>query len=367
MLSGYQEVGEGLLETAVRLVQDKAIITDMLEKTHQQFKGSISQVIAFSESIISLAGDLDTLQDSFNAYYSAFITEKEQANDLKNDLSEVLSALGETLPSTRDGYRSLLQSLDLTTSSGQSAYVALLSYAEAADSYYSYLEDIASEKTSLQIELLEAQGKSEEALSLQRQTELLAMDSSLWALQQQVWAQEDLADAMDSVTERSDTITQWLNSLITSGATPVTSSESYTKQYNALLAAAGTSTEDLSTFLSFATTYLDFMKDYTTDYAALYNAVLSDVTRLKGSYAEGGTIPETGAYWMHKNETVISGGLNSETIGKVVGSYVANALSSSNQTIKVQIGNNDLMDIIVKRGATDKSFQTMIQKISRSN
>ena len=49
------------------------------------------------------------------------------------------------LPGTRDGYRALVEGLDLTTEAGQKALVALLGMAEGADAYYSYLEEIASQ------------------------------------------------------------------------------------------------------------------------------------------------------------------------------------------------------------------------------
>jgi hypothetical protein len=47
------------------------------------------------------------------------------------------------LPSTRDGYRHLVEGLNLTTEAGQRAYATLLTLAEGADAYYSYLEEAA--------------------------------------------------------------------------------------------------------------------------------------------------------------------------------------------------------------------------------
>ncbi|MFT4045802.1 MAG: hypothetical protein QM661_03810 [Solimonas sp.] len=52
---------------------------------------------------------------------------------------------GYTLPTTREGFRELVDSLDLTTESGQETYVSLLSLASAADSYYDTLEEAADE------------------------------------------------------------------------------------------------------------------------------------------------------------------------------------------------------------------------------
>ena len=111
----------------------------------------------------------------------------------------------------------------------------------------------------MEIELLEAQGKSEEALALQRQMELDAMDESLRALQEEIWATEELSKAMEEVANRSETVSDWLNSLITSSVIPVTSAEAYQEQYDKLYAESGTA-EGLSDFLNYATQYLNFMK-----------------------------------------------------------------------------------------------------------
>lgn len=145
IVTQYQKVDEGLLETAARLLLDKEQIMRMLDYTNQGFDTSIESAVALSESLIELAGDLDTLTDSFSAYYNAFFTDSEKALDEQNLLYESLTAVGLYLPSTRDGFRALVESLDLTTMSGQSAYVAMLSLAETADDYYSYVEDLQQE------------------------------------------------------------------------------------------------------------------------------------------------------------------------------------------------------------------------------
>jgi hypothetical protein len=196
ILKGYQQVGEGLLETAVRLIRDKAVIVDMLEKTGQAFTGTIPQVIAFGETIIDLAGGIDNLQDSFKTFYNEFVTEIQQQVNLQNDLTGALSDINAILPATRAEYANMVKSLDLTTNAGKQAYVVLLGLSEGAAAYYKYIENLQDEQISMQIELLEAQGKTSEALALSRQKELDAMDATLQALQKQIYAQQDLNKAI---------------------------------------------------------------------------------------------------------------------------------------------------------------------------
>ena len=138
----YQKVNEGLLETAVRLLADMEQVLRILDYTNQGFTGSTESAIALSEALIEVAGDLDTLTDSFSTYYAAFFSDEEKAVDQQKALSESLTAMNMALPNSREGFRNLVESLDLTTDSGQQAYVSLLQLAETADSYYSYLEEL---------------------------------------------------------------------------------------------------------------------------------------------------------------------------------------------------------------------------------
>jgi hypothetical protein len=147
ILQQYQQLNEGLLETAVRIIQDKAVIEYWLDKTNQAFEGTTTEAIAFSEALIDIAGSLEDLTDAMETYYDKFFTDSEKEAKLKSDLISSLGAYGYDLPGTRTGYRSIVESLDITTDAGQAAYVALMQMAESADQYYSYLEDLASSRS----------------------------------------------------------------------------------------------------------------------------------------------------------------------------------------------------------------------------
>jgi len=142
IIKGYQQIDEGLLETAIRLVTDMEVIQYVLEETNQSFAGTIPEIIAFSEALIEMAGSLDDLTEAAETYYDKFFTDTEKEIRLQKQLSDVLEDINLTLPSTREGYRDLIEGLDLTTEAGQEAYVTLLKLAESADAYYSYLEDL---------------------------------------------------------------------------------------------------------------------------------------------------------------------------------------------------------------------------------
>lgn len=163
ILLQYQKIDEGLMETAIRIIKDRETILYMLDMTHIAFSGTKDEAFALSEKLINLAGDLSTLTDAFSTYYDKFFTETQKQIDLQNELNYTFSqinagssvvdpntglstnSLDLVLPATREGFQQLVSSLDLTTESGQAAYVALLELSGAADQYYSGLE--AAQKT----------------------------------------------------------------------------------------------------------------------------------------------------------------------------------------------------------------------------
>lgn len=138
IISQYQQLGEGLLETAVRLVAEQAVVLDDLSRSGQQATGD---TIALSQSLINLAGGLDNFRDAADTYYDKFFTAEEKQANLHDRLVATLGDMDMILPGTRDGYRALVSSLDLTNEADQQRYVQLLQLADAADQYYSALED----------------------------------------------------------------------------------------------------------------------------------------------------------------------------------------------------------------------------------
>lgn len=140
LISQYQQLNEGLLETAIRLIAQKETISKILEMTNQTFDGTTSQFIKFSDSLVKVAGSLDKLTDAFSTYYDAFFSDAEKQADYKKQLQSVLGSYGYSLPTDRAGYRDIVEGINLSTEAGMQAYYAMLATAETADKYYDYLE-----------------------------------------------------------------------------------------------------------------------------------------------------------------------------------------------------------------------------------
>jgi len=140
LIEQFQNLGEGAFETITRIVSNLGVVKELLDMTGQSMSATAEAAFTLSESLIGLAGDLDTLTGYVSTYYDAFISDAQKQIDLQGSLQEQLSLINQALPATRDGYADLVESLDLNTQSGQEAYYTLMRLSGAADEYYDYLE-----------------------------------------------------------------------------------------------------------------------------------------------------------------------------------------------------------------------------------
>jgi len=230
LIGQYQKLNEGLLETALRLIVDMARVNDILTTTGQSVTfedinigeqlgnafdnlggwfGTIfgdavkdalgdviltaeEQMIAFTEALIEMAGGLEELTDAASNYFDAFFTDAEKAAMMQEKVTAALNELGFVMPATRDEYRKLVESLDLTTEAGMEAYIALLQLASAADAVYAAQEKLISDWKNLQLKLMEiTPGRESEALTMRRNMELEGADPMLRPIMEAVYAQED--------------------------------------------------------------------------------------------------------------------------------------------------------------------------------
>jgi len=347
LLGTYQQVGEGLMETATRILIDKAVVLDTLSMTGQAFSGTIPQIIAFSEAIINMAGDLETLRENAETYYDKFFTDEEKQLRLQNQLTGALSDINMNLPIVRDGYRDLVEGLNLTTTAGQEAYVSLLAWADSADEYYSTLED------------------AEEA------------------------AASATANLISELESLSKTIDEWLASLRISDLSPVLSEASYQAEYTKMITAAkatGATPEDVTDFLNYATQFLTYEKSYGTasSYQAIYDAVVADVMALQAqtmttlaSYDTGTNyVPKTGPYTLHEGEIVIPRNVsdvarsssNTDALGKAIAKYILQSDGGSNGettiNIPVNIDGREIGNVVAKQAKTNPDLQESIRRLN---
>ena len=204
LVSAYRKLNESAFDTLSRLVVDKAVVADALEMTGQQIVGD---AIALSEALIELAGGLQSLKDAAETYYDKFFTEAEKQARLEQQLRDSLADVNMVLPQTRDGYRQLVEALDLNNEQDRERYVLLMQLAGAADEYYKAIEQAATEAVNDAFRALQR--------SVDEQKKLLKAqyDERIEALRNE---QKTVEDAIRSIDRLRDALSSTSDALLES-------------------------------------------------------------------------------------------------------------------------------------------------------
>lgn len=149
--NGLLDIVENLDATAEELYTVYIALDELRDRLI--FLGQVAE--GLSSSMIYGAGSVEALDSGFNAFFENFLTESEQLTYQTQQITDEFNKLGLALPTTKDGFKELLESLDLTTESGQELYGRLIilseSFADVADKTaesISNLEDELKQLTS---------------------------------------------------------------------------------------------------------------------------------------------------------------------------------------------------------------------------
>lgn len=83
------------------------------------------------QSLVDIAGGVSSLSGMLDSYYANYFTQDEQKAVKLDELSKVFKQMNLTLPKTREQFVGLVNSMNLSTESGQQMYVKLLSLSDA--------------------------------------------------------------------------------------------------------------------------------------------------------------------------------------------------------------------------------------------
>lgn len=218
-LDGLQKEGEGVIDTVSRLSANMGAVQAIAKGLGLNFELTGRAAMLASTSIVELAGGIEQLSALTSQYYSAFYSETEQQALLYKQLTESFAALNMSLPESREGFKAVIDGLDLTTDAGQKLFAELMKLVPGLDQYLSGVEALTAaskeaaeaEKAKaealkaqgldLQLRLYDALGQSSEALALRRQMEIEATDASLHAILQQIYAAQDAASAQRELAD----------------------------------------------------------------------------------------------------------------------------------------------------------------------
>ena len=138
ILSQYQKLGEGLLETAVRVITEKEVVLQALGNIGKNISGD---VIGISQSLVTLSGGLSNFQDSLAPYYDKFFTDAEKQVKLQAKLAESFKYLGVSMPTSISGFRSLVEGIDLSSTAGQEMFTQLMAISKGFSEFQDMLSN----------------------------------------------------------------------------------------------------------------------------------------------------------------------------------------------------------------------------------
>lgn len=210
-LDSYQEVGEGYLETLIRVASTVATVDGIFNQIGQSIGGVGLEGAAAKLKLVDLAGGLQELSNLTQGFYDNFYTETEKIANKTRLVTEEFKRLGVEMidlktPDARINFRTLVESLKDTN---QEAYVSLLKLQESVSDLTPEFKktataaEIAKEALLLEDRANKLTMSSTEYLTYQHGKELEAVDKSNVELLTRIHALEDEKDALEKLKKAS--------------------------------------------------------------------------------------------------------------------------------------------------------------------
>ena len=130
-LEEFQKVGEGYFETLVRVASNLEQVNSWMDMLGSNLLQLGTNGVRASESLISLFGGLDEFSSATSDYYDKFYTEEEKNAKKREQLTRAFASMGMSVPATTKEYKDLVNSLDLTTSTGAEMYYTMIKVSDA--------------------------------------------------------------------------------------------------------------------------------------------------------------------------------------------------------------------------------------------
>ena len=250
-IGAFQKVGEGTLETLVRVATDYANVESVLNSIGKTFGWVGTDSIAARENLIALAGGIDQLASQTSGFASNFLSQAEQLAPVQKYVTDQLAAMGLASIQTRDDFKNVVMSLDLANPAAQQTYASLMALQEAFAKTHTATVDltkseqeIADERADLQkqydqLTMTSTQLRAKERLGISAVN--LAVFDTITRLQDAATMSDTLKTSIDSLKAFRDGILSFKDSLTLgslSTLTPMQKAFEAQRQYQEMLAKA---------------------------------------------------------------------------------------------------------------------------------
>jgi hypothetical protein len=230
----FANFGEGMTETVIRVIDTNTKINQLLKNINSTTP-SLTQLYTVTEALANAAGGLEEFISQANYFSENFYTEAERAVPAQKAVIAQLKNLGYESVDTKAEFKSLVQSLDLTTSAGQQTYQSLMDLApgfidviDAVEAQSQTLKDAASNFRDFIVQIREFKNSL-----------LLGAISTLTPGQKYAEAQTQFeaiyAQALAGDQTAMSKVTSSAQTFLEASKTYFASSDAYTRDFNTVL------------------------------------------------------------------------------------------------------------------------------------
>jgi hypothetical protein len=242
-LQKYQKIGEGLMETVVRVANDLQQVKDVFDSLSKTIPAAVD-AIATSEALIEQFGSVDNLTKGVKSYINAIYTEEDKLAPVTKSVTEAMGKLNLSGVQTKQQFKQVVDSIDLTTSSGRDLFEALMNIApafgQAVDAAKKAANDLASNILS---DVDTAFNMLSKMVSKQKDEISNAADAAKEAAQKQLDAAKDVQTAVQTVF---DAISNALKGTIDDSAAVTKARRQEAQAYIAVATASAAAGNDVS-------------------------------------------------------------------------------------------------------------------------
>lgn len=136
--------GETALQALTRLATSLQAVNATFDTLNYTLYSTSLAGGDMASQLVDLFGGIEGMVGATGAYYQAFYSDAERAATATRQLGTVMSDLGITMPTSRDAYRDLVESQDLTTDAGRKMFAELIKLAPAFADVTSAMQDMSN-------------------------------------------------------------------------------------------------------------------------------------------------------------------------------------------------------------------------------
>lgn len=254
----FEEFGEGMLETVIRVTDNNRKVKQALSNLGIGTLRNVMGMASFeiTEALVGAAGGIQDFLAKAEDYREKFLTEAERIAPIQLEVSAEIARIAKLgftsadgLVDTRQEFKALVSSLDLTSETGRTAYTALMNVSEG---FYQVTE---ATETALQSTIDKFKSFADDLRAF-RDSLVLGSSSILTPLQKYTESKLQLestyASALAGDVTAQGKLTSSAQTFLTASKDYFASSSQYTQDFNSVLDKVGAGITEAEVQISLA-------------------------------------------------------------------------------------------------------------------